>query len=186
MSALSALVHFACPLLFVVLQLWYNNHLRTEIRKELHVALSGWRSHSRHMSNYARFPAMAQASDSSKLHFTPFPDDMLEWVPWFQEQLKTSNACTFRTKNADDKWETISHLSLYIMGYRWKVDEDLWAADVADIGALTAAEILKHTPTATAQEKGFLKEDEKLSHFKDARVHRQMQVTPHRCSRCCP
>jgi hypothetical protein len=43
--------------------------------------LSGWRSHSRHMSNYARFPAMAQASDSSKLHFTPFPDDMLEWVP---------------------------------------------------------------------------------------------------------
>jgi len=129
------------------------------------------------MSNYARFPAMAQASDSSKLHFTPFPDDMLEWVSWFQEQLKTSNACTFRTKNSDDKWETISYLSLYIMGYRWTVDEDLWAADVADIGALTAAEILKHTPTATAQEKGFLKEDEKLSHFNYASVHRQMQVT---------
>jgi hypothetical protein len=63
------------------------------------------------------------------------------------------------------------------MGYRWSVDEDLWSADVADIGALNAAEILKHTPTATAQEKGFLKEDEKLSHFNDARVHRQMQVT---------
>jgi hypothetical protein len=102
---------------------------------------------------------------------------MLEWVPWFQQQLKTSNACTFRTKNSHDKWETISYLSLYIMGYQWRVYEDLWSADVADIGVLNAAEILLHTPTATAKKKGFLKEDEKLSHFNDTRVHRQMQVT---------
>jgi hypothetical protein len=37
MSALSALATFVCPLLIVVLQLWYNYHLRTEIRKELHI-----------------------------------------------------------------------------------------------------------------------------------------------------
>ncbi len=94
MSALSAPAHFVCPLLFVVLQFWSNNHLSTEIRKELHVALSGWRSHSLPMSDYARFTAVAQASD--KLHFSPFPDGMLEWVQWFQQQLKTSNAYTLR------------------------------------------------------------------------------------------
>jgi hypothetical protein len=172
----SALANFVCPLLIVV-QFWSNDHLRTQIRKELHIALSGWGSHSLHMSNYARFTAMSQASDSTKLLFTPFPDDMLDWGLWFQQHIKTSNTCTIRVKNGDDKWETISYLSLYIMGYRRKFEENLWAADVADIGKLGAAAILQHTPTATAEEKQFLLEDEKLFHFNNARVHRQMQVT---------
>ena len=177
MSALSALANFVCPLLIIVLQISYNDLLRTEIRKELHVALSGWRSHSRHMSNYARFTAMSQASDSSKLRFSPFPEDSLEWVPWFQQSLQTCNAGTLRIKNAEGKTEIISYLSLYLMGYRWNPDEELWAADVADITKLDAAAILAHTPFITAEEKGFLQEDEALVHFSDARVHRQMQVT---------
>ena len=70
MSALSALANFV---LIIVLQISSNNLLRTELRKELHVALSGWRSDFRHLSNDARFTAMSQASDSSKLHFSPLP-----------------------------------------------------------------------------------------------------------------
>ncbi len=124
MGALSALANFVCPLLIFV-QFWSNDHLRTQIRRELHVALSGWRSHSLHMSNYARFTAMSQASDTTKLLFAPFPEEILDWGPWFQQHLKTSNACIIRVKNDDDKWETISYLSLYIMGYRWKFEENL-------------------------------------------------------------
>jgi hypothetical protein len=112
-----------------------------------------------------------------KLLFTPFPEEMLDCGPWFQQHITTFNACTIRVKNGDDKWETISYLSLYIMGYRWKLEENLWAADVADIGKLDAAAIIQHTPTATAEEKQFLLEDENLFHFHNACVHRQMQVT---------
>jgi hypothetical protein len=74
MSLSSALAHFVCPLLIFVLQLSYNDLHRTEIYKELHVALTGWRSPSRQISNYARFPAMTQASDSTKLHFSLFTE----------------------------------------------------------------------------------------------------------------
>ena len=177
MSSLSALVPFACPLLIIVLQISYNNLLRTDIHKELHVALTGWRSSSQLISDYARFTGMAQASDSSKLHFPSFSEDMLEWVPWFQQQYNWANSCTIRIKNADNKWETISYLSLYIMGYRWGITKDMWDADDANIEFLTAAEILKYAPTATAQEQGFLQVDKKLFNFVNARVHRQMQGT---------
>ncbi len=102
MSALSALVHFACPLLIIVLQISYNN-LCTEIHKELHIALTGWRSSSQKISDYARFTAMSQTSDSPKLRFPSFPEDMLEWVPWFQKQYNWANSCTIRIKNADNK-----------------------------------------------------------------------------------
>ena len=176
MSALPALANFAFPLLIVVIQLVTNDHLRTQIRKELHVALDGWRIHSRHISNSARFPAMS--SDNSKsLHFSPFPEDQLEWGPWFHQHIQNANEYTFRIKNSDSKYETISYLSMYIMGYRWTDQEDIWAADQADISKLTADEIIKYTPSATAEEKQFLKDDEKLFHFVDARLHRQMQVT---------
>ena len=51
MSALPALANFVFPLLIVVIQLVTYDHLRTQIRKELHVALDGWRIHSRHISD---------------------------------------------------------------------------------------------------------------------------------------
>ena len=176
MSALPALANFAFPLLIVVIQLVTNDHLRTQIRKELHVALDGWRIHSRHISNYARFSAMS--SDNSKsLHFSPLPEDQLEWGPWLHQHIETANGFTIRIKNSNGKYETISYLSMYIMGYRWTDQEDIWAADQADITKLTADEIIKYTPSATAEEKLFLKDDEKLFHFEDARLHRQMQVT---------
>ncbi len=63
------------------------------------------------------------------------------------------------------------------MGYRWDISKNILTAEDADIDRLTVAEILKYTPTATAQEQGFLKEDEKLFHFADGRLHRQMQAT---------
>ena len=116
MSALPALANFAFPLLIVVIQLVTNDHLRTQIRKELHVALDGWRIHSRHISNYARFSAMS--SDNSKsLHFSPLPEDQLEWGPWLHQHIETANGFTIRIKNSNGKYETISYLSMYIMGY---------------------------------------------------------------------
>ena len=154
MSALAARANFVYPLLIVVLQYLYNDHFRTQIRKELHVALDGWRIHSRHMSNYARFTAMA--GDGQKLSFPPFPNDQLDWGPWLRQQIQTTNACTLRIKNDDGKYETISYLSLYIMGYRWDVNFNMWKANVANIDRLNAAEIIKHTPTITDEEKGFL------------------------------
>jgi hypothetical protein len=66
---------------------------------------------------------------------------------------------------------------MYIMGYRWDVNTNMWRANVAEITKLNAAEIIKNTPSITDEEKGFLVDDEKLLHFTDARTHRQMQVT---------
>ena len=109
MSALAARANFVCPLLIVVIQHLYNDHFRTQIRKELHVALEGWRIHSRHMSNYARFTAMS--GDGQKLSFPPFPEDQLDWGPWLRQQIQTTNACTLRIKNDQGKYETISYLS---------------------------------------------------------------------------
>jgi hypothetical protein len=60
------------------------------------------------------------------------------------------------------------------MGYRWDTTKNMWAADDANTDFLTAAEILEYTPTATAQEQGFLQDDEKLFHFANTRVHHQM------------
>ena len=174
MSALAARANFVCPLLIVVIQHLYNDHFRTQIRKELHVALEGWRIHSRHMSNYARFTAMS--GDGQKLSFPPFPDDQLDWGPWLRQQIQTTNACTLRIKNDQGKYETISYLSLYIMGYRWDVNVNMWPAN-ADIAKLKAAAVIKNTLSITDEEKGFLADDEKLFHFTDARTHRQMQVT---------
>ena len=45
------------------------------------------------------------------------PEDSLEWRPWLQQGVQCSQACTLRVKNAQDKYETISFLSLYLMGY---------------------------------------------------------------------
>jgi hypothetical protein len=56
-----------------------------------------------------------------------------------------------------------SRLSVYIMGYQWNADENLWSADIAYVEKLAAAEILKHTPTSPAEEKGSLKADKKSS-----------------------
>jgi hypothetical protein len=48
---------------------------------------------------------MSKASDSSKLHFTTFPEDMLGWVPWFYQQYTgdSVDSCTLRVKNDDNK-----------------------------------------------------------------------------------
>ena len=177
MSALSALANFVFYLLIVVIQCFYNDHFRLEIRKELQdVALVGLRTYSRHTANhYSRFTAMAA---DGKLVFSSFPEDSLEWGPWLQQGVQRSQACTLRVKNAQDKYETISFLSLYLMGYRRDPTTDMWAAHVADIKKLKAAEIIKYaSPATTAEEKGFLQEDETSHHFVDARLHRQMQVT---------
>ncbi len=116
MRALSALAHFLCIFFIIVLKISYNNLLCTEILKILQVTLSLWQ---RHMSNSACFPAMSQASDSSKLYFTLFSEDSIEWVLWYQEQIKMSNVCTICVKVNKGTSETISYLSLYIMGYQW-------------------------------------------------------------------
>ena len=168
MSALSALANFVFYLFIVVIQYLYNDHFRIEIRKELQdVALVGLRTYSRNMANhYSRFTAMAA---DGKLVFPSFPEDSLEWGPWLQQGVQRSQACTLRVKNAQDKYETISFLSLYLIGYRRDPSHDLWAANIADIKKLNAAEILKFVTTTTAEEKGFLQEDDTLSHFSDAR-----------------
>jgi hypothetical protein len=175
MTALTALANFVCLVLILVLQYLYNDHLRTQIRKELYVALDGWRIQSQQLSNYVRFTAMA--AENKPLSFPPFPEEKLDWGPWFDAQLKKSNVFTIRVKNAAGKWETISYLSMVIMGYRWDTNINMWPANIADIAKLDAASIILHTPTATAEEQAFLLEDEKLFHFADARTHRLMQAT---------
>ncbi len=94
MGALTALANSVCPLLIIFIQYLYNDHSRTQIRKELHVALVGWRTHTQHLSDYAHFTVMS--ADGQKLIFRPFPDDQLEWGPWLHQQIQTTNACTIR------------------------------------------------------------------------------------------
>jgi hypothetical protein len=56
------------------------------------------------------------------------------------------------------------------MGYRWYITKNTWSAEEDDILKLTVAEILKYTPTATAQEQACLKEYEKQVFFANARL----------------
>jgi hypothetical protein len=60
---------------------------------------------------------------------------------------------------------------------RWNPKTEIWSATDADIGKLSADAIIQEAPSLTDGEKSFLKEDEMLSHFKNARTHRQMQIT---------
>ena len=83
---------------------------------------------------------------------------------------------TLRVKTPKKAEETISFLSIYLMGYRWDQKVNMWSAEDADIQQLLAAEIIKHAPSLLEAEKKYLKEDEALFHFSDARFHRQMQV----------
>ena len=64
------------------------------------------------------------------------------------------------------------------MGYRRDPTAGMWAAHVADIEKLKAAEIIKYaSPAIHPEEKGILQVDETSHHFVDARLHRQMQIT---------
>ena len=172
-SVLNA-ANFAFAILLMIAQILYIDHIRICCRQELKdVALGELRPLLLQISDLRRFTAMAS---DDKLEFVPLPSDSLEWVPWFENNIQKAQKAVLRVKNDQKTTETISYLSIYLMGYRWNRDVDMWAADVADIAKLTADEISKNAPSLLEEEKRFLKEDESLMHFHNARVHRQMQV----------
>jgi len=172
-SVLNA-ANFAFAILLVIAQILYIDHIRICCRRELKdVALGELRPLLRQISDLRRFTAMAS---DDKLEFVPLPQDSLEWVPWFENNIQKTQKAVLRVKNDQKTTETISYLSIYLMGYRWDRDTEMWSADVADIAKLTANEIITNAPSLMEQEKKFLKEDESLMHFNNARVHRQMQV----------
>ena len=77
-------------------------------------------------------------SSDGKLVFDPFPSDPLEFSPWFSAQSRKSNECTLKIKNAESKTEIMSHLSIYLMVWRWNSKNDIWDVNDADIKKLTA------------------------------------------------
>jgi len=116
-------------------------------------------------------------SSDGKLVFDPFPTEPLEFSNWFENQSRKSNECTLKIKNAADKTETVSYLSMFLLAWRWNPKTEIWSAADADIGLLKAEAIIKEAPLLMDGEKRFLHEDESLFHFNDARTHRQMQIT---------
>jgi hypothetical protein len=174
MTASYVALHFVFALLFLVLQFLYHDHLRDEIRLAFHdIVTVHTQIHSEYISDNTRFPVM---SYDGKLVLDPFPTDPLEFHSWFDMQSQKSNAHTLKIKNSADKTETVSYLALFLLAWRWNLNTEIWAAADADIAQLNADAIIQQAPFLTADEKSFLKEDEALFHFNDARTHRQMQV----------
>jgi hypothetical protein len=176
MTAFYVALHFGFALLFMVLQFLYHDQFRSEIHLAFHyVTNTQQQLHTDLISDYTRFPVM---SSDGKLVFDPFSTDPLEFSPWFSAQRRKSNECTLKIKNAADKTETVSHLALFLMAWRWDVKTEIWEAKHADIKRLNAASIIEQAPTLTDCETIFLAEDESLFHFDDASTcHRLMQVT---------
>ena len=158
-SVLNA-VNFACAILFVIAQILYIDHIRIICRRELKdVALGELRPLLRQISDLRRFTEMAS---DDKLEFGPLPAESLDWVPWFESNIQKAQKAVLRVKNDKKLTETISYLSIYLMGYRWDRDTEMWPPDVADISKLTANEIIDNAPSLLDQEKRFLQEDESL------------------------
>jgi hypothetical protein len=173
-SVLNA-ANFAFAILFVIAQMLYSNHIRIICRQELKdVALDELRPLLRQISDLRRFTAMAS---DEKLEFGPLSPDPLEWVPFFEQSIQKAQKAVLRIKNDATKViENITYLSIYLMGYRWDMNVEMWPAKDADITQLTAADIIINCPSLTDQEEQYLKDDESLMHFHEVRVHRQMQV----------
>ena len=169
MSALYAFANFAFASLIVIAQIMYHNHILIIYRQELKdVALGELRPLLRQISDIRRFTAM---TSEGKLVFAPFPENPLEWVPWFENNLQIAQETTLRVKIPKKADETISFLTIYLMGYGWNQKVNIWSAEDADIQRLNAAEIIKHAQSLLEEEKKYLKEDEALSHFSDVCLH---------------
>ena len=146
-----------------------------EIRSALSdIVLIHQQLHHEFISDRARFSAM---STDGKLVLDPFPTEPLEFGIWFENQSRKAHECTLKVKNDDDKTETVSFLAIFLLAWRWNRKTEIWSAADADIKKLTAATIIQEATLLTEGEKAFLREDEALSHFTNARTHRQMQVT---------
>ena len=168
-------LHLVLASLFMVLQFLYHDQFRTEIRLAFHDVTNVHKQlRSEYLSDRTRFPVM---SSDGKLVFDSFLTDPLEFSPWFSAQSRKSNECTLKIKNSADETETVFHLTMYLMAWRWNLKTDIWDAKDADIGKLNADAIMEQAPSLTEGEKVFLKEDEAMFHFNDARTHRLMQVT---------
>ena len=142
-SVLNA-ANFAFAILLTIAQILYIHHIRICCRQELKdVALGELRPLLLQISDLRRFTAMAS---DDKLEFVPLPSDSLEWVPWFENNIQKAQKAVLRVKNDQKTTETISYLSIYLMGYRWDRDTEMWSADVADIAKLTADEIITNAP----------------------------------------
>ena len=99
MSALHPYANFALSFLIIVVHILYNDHIHITIGQELKdVALSKLQPVYKQISDFRHFPAMTL---EGKLMFLPFPDDPLQWVSWFNQQMQTAQASTLSTKNAE-------------------------------------------------------------------------------------
>jgi hypothetical protein len=168
-------LHFVFLLFLFILQLLYYDQFQTEIRSALHnVVRNHQQLHHESISDRIRFPVM---STDGKLVLDPFPTEPLDFDIWFENQSRKANECTLKIKNAEDKTETVSFLAIFLRAWRWNPQTEVWSETDADIGKLSADAIIQEAPSLTDREKSFLREDEVLSHFKNACTHRQMQIT---------
>ncbi len=169
MTASYVALPFVFAFLFIVLQILYHDQFRSEIHLAFHDVTNTQRQlHTELISDCTRFPVM---SSDGKLVFDPFSPDPLKFLPWFSAQSSKSNECTLKIKNAADKTETVSHMALFLMAWRWDVKTDIWEAKHANIERLNAASIIEQAPLSTDSEKKKLAEDESLFHFDDACMH---------------
>ena len=110
MSALHPYANFAFAFLIIVVHILYNDHIRTTIHQELKDVALGelW-------SFYIQIIALSAMILEGKLMFPPFPDDPLQWVFWFTTSEHSSHQKCW-------KWETVSFLSIYLMGvcFTWR------------------------------------------------------------------
>ena len=105
MSALYAFANFAFASLIVIAQIMYHDHIRITYRQELKdVALGELRPLLRQISDIRRFTAM---TSEGKLVFASFPENSLEWVPWFENNIQIAQETTLRVKTPKKAEETI-------------------------------------------------------------------------------
>ena len=175
MNASYVALHFVFFLFFFILQFLYYEQSRTDIQSAFSdIVLIHQQLRHDFISDQTRFQIM---STDGKLVLDPFPTEPLEFGLWFENQSRKANECTLKVKNDADKTETVSFLAIFLLAWRWNPKTEIWSAADADITKLTAAAIIQEATLLTDGEKSFLREDEALSHFTNARTHRQMQVT---------
>ena len=97
-------------------------------------------------------------------------------VAWFADSATKALGSCILNKNQDNLSERSSYYSIFLMGFRWNPEVEMWNPDTANIHQLTAAAIIQHCPTMTPPEQRHLALDEKQLHFGDKHTHLHMQM----------
>ena len=125
MSGTSTLASFATAVLIILISYFFNDRL-SDLHSELQqLSFECMQAHNEFVSDTTRFTATTSMA-AAKLSFSPLPADYKEWFRWFTKTAQVCLGTIHQVKNAEQHTENNSYYSLWIMGYRWDHDIEMW------------------------------------------------------------